>query len=73
MIIANMIALILIIIGGLNWLLVGIFSWNLVTWIFGAGIFARIIYIVVGLASIWMLAQLVVMRSRLFSRRANRE
>lgn len=73
MIIANMIALILIIIGGLNWLLVGIFSWNLVTWIFGAGIFARIIYIVVGLASIWMLAQLVVMRSRLFSRRADRE
>lgn len=73
MIIANMIALILTIIGGLNWLLIGVFSWNLVTWIFGVGVFTRIIYIVVGLASIWMLVQLIVMRSRLFSRRTNRQ
>lgn len=66
MIIANIIALILTIIGSLNWLLVGIFSWNLVTWIFGVGVFARIIYVIVGLAGIWLLIQLLLRRSRLF-------
>jgi len=66
MIIANIIALIISIIGSLNWLLVGIFSWNLVTWIFGAGVFARIIYVIVGLAGIWLLVQLIIRRTRLF-------
>ena len=66
MIIANVIALILTIIGSINWLLVGIFSWNLVTWIFGVGVFARIIYVIVGLAGIWLLVQLLLRRSRLF-------
>ena len=66
MIIANIIALIISIIGSLNWLLVGIFSWNLVTWIFGVGVFARIIYVIVGLAGIWLLVQLIVRRTRLF-------
>lgn len=66
MVIANIIALIISIIGSLNWLLVGIFSWNLVTWIFGVGVFARIIYVIVGLAGIWLLVQLCIRRSRLF-------
>jgi len=66
MIIANIIALILSIIGSINWLLVGIFSWNLVTWIFGVGVFARIIYVLVGLAGVWLLIQLCARRSRLF-------
>ena len=66
MIIANIIALSLIIVGALNWLLVGIFSWNLVTWIFGVGVFTRIIYVIVGLAGIWMLVQLIIRRTRLF-------
>ena len=66
MIIANTVALILSIIGSLNWLLVGIFSWNLVTAIFGAGILARIIYVIVGLAGVWLLIQLLLRRSRLF-------
>jgi len=68
MIIANIIALIISIIGGINWLLVGIFSWNLVTWIFGAGVFARIIYVIVGLAAIWLLVMLCMRRIRLFAR-----
>ena len=66
MIIANIIALSLLIVGGINWLLVGIFSWNLVTWIFGVGVFARIIYVIVGLAAIWLLVQLIIRRTRLF-------
>jgi uncharacterized membrane protein YuzA (DUF378 family) len=50
------IALILVIIGGLNWGLVGIFGFNLVAWIFGAVyVIARIIYILVALAAIYMI------------------
>ncbi len=50
----NLIALTLVIIGALNWLLVGLFSFNLVDAIFGvSSIISRIIYILVGAAGIW--------------------
>ena len=68
MIIANIVALSVMIFGCVNWFLVGVFSWNLVTWIFGAGVVARILYAIVGLAGIWMLVQLIIRRTRLFSR-----
>ncbi len=49
-------ALILIIVGGLNWLLVGIFSFDLVAAIFGAmSVVSRIVYILVGLSAIYTL------------------
>ena len=66
MIIANIIALSVLILGGFNWMLVGVFSWNLLAWIFGTGVFVRILYALVGLAAIWMLIQLIVRRMRLF-------
>ena len=49
------IALILSIIGSLNWGLVGIFKFDLVAWIFGgqAAVISRIIYALVGLAGLW--------------------
>ncbi|KPJ67252.1 MAG: hypothetical protein AMJ43_05120 [Coxiella sp. DG_40] len=48
------IALILVIIGGLNWGVVGLFDINLVNLIFGEmTILSRVIYIVVGLASLY--------------------
>jgi len=47
---------ILIIIGGLNWGLVGLFDFNLVSAIFGSGsILGRIIYILVGLSALYMI------------------
>ena len=50
------IALILVIIGGLNWGLVGIFGFDLVATIFGAmSVLARIIYILVGLSALYLL------------------
>ena len=53
----NYIALTLVIIGALNWLLVGLFSFNLVDAIFGVGtILSRIIYILVGICGIYCLA-----------------
>ncbi|GKT02638.1 DUF378 domain-containing protein [Furfurilactobacillus sp. WILCCON 0119] len=50
-------ALILLIIGGLNWLLVGAFSFDLVATIFGGqgAILSRIIYILVGISAIYCL------------------
>lgn len=68
MIIANIVALSIMIFGCLNWFLVGVFSWNFVTWIFGVGVVTRILYAIVGLAGIWMLIQLIIRRTRLFSK-----
>ena len=50
----DLIALILVIVGGLNWELVGLFNFDLVAAIFGAGsILSRIVYILVGLAAVY--------------------
>ena len=54
----NLAALLLIIIGGLNWGLVGAFDFNLVDSIFGEGsVLARTVYILVGLAALYELVQ----------------
>lgn len=50
----NMVALLLIIVGGLNWGLVGLFNLNVVGAVFGETA-ARVIYVIVGLAAIWAL------------------
>lgn len=53
-------ALTLLIIGGLNWGLVGIFEFDLVAWILGGqtSIFSRIVYVLVALAAIWAVPML---------------
>ena len=53
-------ALILAIIGSVNWGLVGIFRFDLVAWIFGgqATVISRIIYTLVGLAGLWCITLL---------------
>ena len=56
MIIANWIAFIILLIGGLNWGLFGIFGFNLVTFLcFGKIMLARIVYILVLIAAIWLI------------------
>ncbi len=54
----NIIAMALLIIGGLNWLLVGLFEFDLVAAIFGGEVgprsgLSRIVYIVVGIAALY--------------------
>ncbi len=52
--VVDKIALALVIIGAINWGLVGIFNFNLVDTIFGAmSIISRIIYILVGISGLW--------------------
>jgi uncharacterized membrane protein YuzA (DUF378 family) len=43
----------LLVVGGLNWGLVGAFGFNLVSAIFGMGMLANIVYILVGLAAVY--------------------
>ena len=60
------IALILTVIGGLNWGLIGIFQFDLVAWICGgqSSIISRVIYTVVALAAIWCISLLFSERVR---------
>lgn len=56
----NIITLALVVIGGLNWGLVGLFDFNLVAAIFGAeSVLSRLIYILVGLSAAWQIAPFV--------------
>ena len=52
------IALILSIIGCINWGLVGIFRFDLVAWLFGGAgsLFSRLVYTIVGLAGLWCIS-----------------
>lgn len=58
MMIMDRIALILSVIGSLNWGLVGLFRFDAVAWICGGAdsLLARIIYTIVGLAGIWCIS-----------------
>ena len=58
--IMDRIALILAIIGGLNWGSIGIFKFDIVAYLFGGQTSAvsRIIYTLVGLAAIWCISLL---------------
>lgn len=54
------ISLIVTIIGGINWLLVGLFRFDLVAYLCGGqtALISRIIYTVVGVASLWCISLL---------------
>ena len=58
--IVDKIALILVIVGALNWGAVGLFTFDAVAWISGGSttLLARIIYIAVALAGIWCISLL---------------
>lgn len=60
----NLVTLILLIVGGLNWGLVGAFQFNLVAALFGEqSALSRLVYILVGLSALWQIMPL----SRAFS------
>ena len=55
MFVIDTIALVLAIIGGINWGSIGLFSFDIVAWICGGqtSVVARIIYTLVGIAALW--------------------
>ena len=61
--ILNLIAYILLIIGGINWFIIGVSGFDLVAGIFGTlSIVSRIIYILVGLSALWLIISPIVNR-----------
>lgn len=61
------IALILVIIGALNWGSIGVFQFDLVAWLFGGqtAMISRIVYTLVALAGVWCISLLFRERSTL--------
>lgn len=59
-----------LIVGGLNWLLVGVFEWDLVAWIFGGmefgetNVASRIVYILVGVCALYWIPRLPALLSQ---------
>jgi uncharacterized membrane protein YuzA (DUF378 family) len=55
------IALVLAIIGGLNWGCIGLFRFDAVAWLFGGqtATVSRVVYTLVGLAAIWCISLLL--------------
>lgn len=62
----NLVTLVLLIVGGLNWALVGAFQFDLVAALFGGqdALLARVVYIVVGLSALWQVGALMRPASR---------
>jgi uncharacterized membrane protein YuzA (DUF378 family) len=55
----NILTLVLLIVGGLNWGLVGLFGFDLVAAIFGEmSSLSRIVYCLVGLSAVWQIVPL---------------
>ncbi len=51
------VAFVLLVVGGLNWLLVGLFSFDLVSTLFGSmSILSRVVYVLVGVAALYFIA-----------------
>jgi uncharacterized membrane protein YuzA (DUF378 family) len=54
----SILAIVLVLVGALNWGLVGIFDFNLVTWLFGlfgasaTGVIVRLVYTLVGVSGV---------------------
>ena len=65
--IMDKIALFILLVGGLNWGLVGLFRFDLVAWLFGgaSSLISRIIYTLVGLSGLWCISFLF--RDRIFN------
>jgi uncharacterized membrane protein YuzA (DUF378 family) len=56
----NLVTLVLLIVGGLNWGLVGAFQFDLVAALFGGqdAMLARVVYVLVGLSAVWQVVSL---------------
>lgn len=68
MIIANLLAYIIVLVGGLNWGLIGIFNFNLVESIFGVypSVATIIVYILVLISTLWLIVSPLMTNGRLY-------
>ena len=63
----RIVAFVLTCLGGLNWLMIGALQYDFIAGIFGtqANVFSRIIYFIIGIASIYILAVTIFSKGRL--------
>ena len=56
----TMLTLLLLIVGGLNWGLVGLFGFDLVAALFGQmSALSRVVYVLVGISALWQIIPLI--------------
>ena len=60
----DVIAAILLVIGALNWGLVGLFHLDLVNFVFGATLIARIVYLLVAAAGVFQIVEFKAIQRR---------
>jgi uncharacterized membrane protein YuzA (DUF378 family) len=61
--VTTIIAFTLVLIGSIVWLMIGVFNFNLLAFIFGAGaLVPRIIYSLVGVSALWLIFYWIVYR-----------
>ena len=60
----DIVAAVLLVIGGLNWGLVGIANFNLVAALFGTSIIASIVYALVGMAALYQIFSVKAIQRR---------
>ena len=73
--ILNLISFIILSVGGLNWLSVGIFQFDIIAGIFGssANIFSRILYILVGVVTLYLIYVAIVDKGKIDMIEENKE
>ena len=71
----RIVAFILTILGGLNWLGIGMLQYDFVAGIFGtqANIFSRLIYAVIGIASVYTLFIAISKKGKIFDKTKKQE
>ena len=63
----DILAMVLVIVGALNWGLVGTAHFNLVAALFGQTVLASIVYTLVGLAAVFLIARWAVVQRPVFA------
>ena len=65
----KIVAFILTVLGGLNWLAIGMLQYDFVAGIFGtqANVFSRIIYIVIGISAVYLTVAIIANKGKLTS------
>lgn len=58
------IAIVLLVVGGLNWGLVGLLNFNLVDSLFGSSVVSTVIYVLVGLSALYVALAKLFMKKR---------
>lgn len=71
----KIVSFILTILGGINWLAIGMLQYDFVAGIFGtqANVFSRLIYALIGLCSVYTLFLAIIHKGKIFHKKTEKE